>query len=556
MLRALQIENYALIRSLQINFDSGFNVITGETGAGKSILMGALSLILGNRADASVLYDKTHKCIVEGTFDIKDLQFETFFADNDLDYQNITAIRREINDAGKSRAFINDTPVTLNTLKEFTSNLIDIHSQHQNLLLQNALFRLNIIDQFAQNGNLIARYKSTLNHLKNTERQYDELQARCTTAAQQQEYNAFTVNELEQAQFSPTEQTDIEQNIKLLSNAENIKTHLYQAAQILSEQETDTVLQLLKSVHSECASLNHLSVDYQNISSRIEAVEVELKDIAYEIVHKENDIEVNPQELERLNDRLDLIYTLQHKYQVDSVQKLLDLSNKLKSELAQFSDNKEQLAQLDAQCAQLHEQTIQLATEISRSRTAVLEQLQSEMKQRLQQLGMPDSVFTITLKQTADLQNYGIDNAEFLFSANSGMPAADLEKIASGGEMSRVMLALKSIITDSVLLPTVIFDEIDTGISGETATKVASVMKTLSLRHQLIVITHLPQIAVKGNQHFLVYKEASYNQTITNLKLLTGTEREKAVAVMLSGSQVSEAALATAKEMLSAKNNK
>jgi len=554
MLRALQIENYALIRSLQITFDSGFSVITGETGAGKSILMGALSLILGNRADAAVLYDKSHKCVVEGTFDIQGLSLQAIFDNNDLDYQDVTTIRREINEAGKSRAFINDTPVTLTTLKELTSSLIDIHSQHQNLLLQNADFRLDIIDQYAQNNELLSQYQHTLANLKNTEHHYSQLKAQCTEAAQRQEFNAYTVQELEKAQLSANEQEETEQAIKLLSNAEDIKSHLYQASQILSEQENDTILQLLKSVHNDCSSLSSLSPEYQDFCRRLEAVELELKDLSYEIVRQENQVEINPQELERLNERLDLIYTLQHKYQVDSIQGLLDLNKKLQAELAEYTDNKEQLSQVDAQCAQLHAQAMKLATEISHSRSKVLAKLQTEMTQRLQQLGMPDSNFQIDLCQTSELQDKGIDKAEFLFSANKGMAPASLEKIASGGEMSRVMLALKSIITDSVLLPTVIFDEIDTGISGETATKVATVMQQLSKRHQLIVITHLPQIAVKGNQHYLVYKENVNNQAVTSLKLLTGPEREKAIAVMLSGNQLSEAALATAREMLQSKN--
>lgn len=555
MLRALQIENYALIRSLQITFDSGFSVITGETGAGKSILMGALSLILGNRADATVLYDKSHKCVVEGTFDIKGLSLQPVFDKYDIDYQDITTIRREINEAGKSRAFINDTPTTLTTLKELTSFLIDIHSQHQNLLLQNADFRLNIIDQYAQNDELMSQYQHTLAHLKNTEQQYNQLRTQCTEAAQRQEFNAFTVQELENAQLSANEQEETEQAIKLLSNAENIKSHLYQAAQILSEQESDTILQLLKTVQNDCAALSSLSPEYQDFCKRLDTVELELKDLSYELVRQENEVEINPQELERLNERLDLIYTLQHKYQVESIQELLNLSQKLQAELSEYTDNKEQLSQLDAQCAQLHAQAMKFATEISHSRTKVLDKLQAEMTQRLQQLGMPDSTFVIELCQTSELQAKGIDKTDFLFSANKGMPPAALEKIASGGEISRVMLALKSIITDSVLLPTVIFDEIDTGISGETAGKVATVMQQLSKRHQLIVITHLPQIAVKGNQHYLVYKENINNQAITNLKLLTGAEREKAIAVMLSGNQLSETALATAREMLYSQNN-
>lgn len=554
MLQALQIENYALIRALEISFDHGFTAITGETGAGKSILLGALSLILGNRADTDVLYDKTRKCIVEGTFDISGLSLQPFFEENDLDYQDITIIRREITEKGKSRAFVNDTPVNLNTLKALSSSLIDIHSQHQNLLLNTPEFRLKVIDQFAQNQQIKEQYKETLAQWKSAVSQYQTLRKQCADAAMQQEFNNFTVQELEKAQLQSNEQEETEQAIRLLSHAEEIKEHLYKAALQLSERDGETILQQLKSVQSECQALADLGPDYQEIHQRLHDSIVELQDISYEISKKESETEVNPQELERLNERIDLIYTLEKKYQVENIQGLLDLQERLQSELSQYTDNQELLQSLESTCKKLENDTLTLAKQLSKTRQAVLPKLEKEMCQRLQQLGMPEGQFKIQLRQSEQPHSEGIDQADFLFSANKGVSPADVSKIASGGEMSRLMLAIKSIITDSVLLPTVIFDEIDTGISGETADRVARVMNILANDHQVIAITHLPQIAAMGRQHYLVFKETAGGQAITNLKSLNIQEREQAIATMLSGSHVTEAALANARELIQSSN--
>ena len=473
MLQALQIENYALIRSLDITFDKGFTVITGETGAGKSILMGALSLILGNRADTDVLYDKSRKCIVEGSFLIDDYHFQSFFEENDLDYQAVTTLRREINEGGKSRAFINDTPVNLATLKALASRLIDIHSQHQSLLIQNAGFRLDIIDQYAQNQELRDQYHSTLAAWHKAEKEYEELKKQCAEAALQQEFNNFTIQEIDTAQLQPGEQAELEKSIHLLTHAENIKSHLFQAAQQLSERDGDTIVQQLKSVQHECAALKDISEEYQEMYDRLDSVLVEIKDIAYDIVCKEQAVELNPSELDRLNERLDLIFSLQHKYQTDTIEDLLQLKDRLLQETNQYADHREQLAVLDKQRGELHVQAQQLAEQLTQSRRRIIEPLQQEMEARLHQLALPDSRFLIRLTGDGALHEYGQESADFLFSANKGVEPADISKVASGGETSRVMLALKSVITDSVLLPTVIFDEIDTGISGETANRVA-----------------------------------------------------------------------------------
>ncbi len=550
MLQTLQIENYALIHSLEIGFDKGFTVITGETGAGKSILMGALSLILGSRADSDVLFDKNHKCIVEGTFDISGLSLQPFFEQNDLDYQDTTIIRREINEHGKSRAFINDTPINLNTLKAFTSQLIDIHSQHQNLLLQNTDFRLGLLDQFAHNQEILRSYQETLAALRKAEQAYGKLKQQCTDEALQQEFNQFTIQELEKANLQLGEQEECEQSLQVLTHAEDIKTHLYQAAGILSEQEGDNILHQLKQVQNECAALKDITADYKEIYDRLEAAHIELKDIAYDIVTKEQSVELNPQEIERINQRLDLIYGLEQKYQVSTIRELIDISDRLQRELSQHTDHKEQLLEMEKECARLRKDTHQAALKLSASRKSILADFQKEMTQRLRMLAMPDNRFEIQLTQDEEYHHNGMDSVVFLFSANEGVAPAEINKMASGGELSRLMLAMKSAVTDSTFLPTVIFDEIDTGISGETAHRVATAMGELSHRHQVIAITHLPQIAANSDRHYLVYKESSDNHTITNLRCLSDSEHERAIAQLISGSTISETALRTARELI------
>lgn len=550
MLRNLQIENYALIHSLDISFDKGFTAITGETGAGKSILLGALSLLMGNRADTDVLNDKSRKCYVEGTFDIGTLSLQSFFEENDLDYQDCTTIRREINEHGKSRAFINDTPVNLTILRTFASQLLDIHSQHQNLMLQDSGFRLGILDQYAQNGKLLQHYQQEYAKLKKLEVEYAKLKKECTDAALQQEFNLFTVNELEQANLVTDEQEDAEQKIQLLSHAEEIKTHLFAASQMLSENDGENIIQQLKAVQTECNALCNLGTIFEELKSRLQTVSIELQDIAYEISKQENEIEVNPQELERLNERIDLIYSLEHKYQVESIAALQELTEKLKEEVSAYSDNKEKLNEIEASLQKQRSDVAALAHKLSESRKQVVGSFCQEIEQRLGTLGMLNSRFEISFKESTDLQSQGIDSILFLFSANKGVVPADLSKVASGGEMSRLMLALKSIITDSTLLPTVIFDEIDTGISGETASRVATVMGALSEHHQVIAITHLPQIAARGDQHLFVYKETSGEKTVSNIRTLGNDERIDALAAMLSGSTITEAARSTAKELM------
>lgn len=550
MLTSLQIENYAIIRSLEIPFRQGLIVITGETGAGKSILMGALSLILGNRADTDVLFDKTRKCIVEATFNIRGLNLQTLFQQYDLDYQDETIIRREINEHGKSRAFINDTPVNLTVLKAVASLLVDIHSQHQTLMLQNAGFRLRLIDQFAQNQEVLRQYQQALHEWQTQKAAYETLKQRCAEAALRYDYNRFTIEELEKVQLQPDEQTEIEQRIKELTHAETIKSHLFNATRILSEQEDDNILYMLKSLRQECRALESLGAEYAAFNQRIDALTAEAQDLSYEMSRKNDAVEVNPELTDRLNERLDLLFTLQNKYHADDNAALLSLLETLQQEVATYNDEKEKLAEYETLVSQLADNAKTLAAQLSALRKAAVPALVKAMEERLEQLGMAGSRFTVNIEEGEELRENGRDTATFLFSANAGVVPADIARIASGGEMSRIMLCLKSIITDSMYLPTIIFDEIDTGISGETASKVGQMMRQLAVKHQVIAITHLPQIAACGEQHLLVYKQTTDNQTFTNIEELDMPGRERMIATMMSGESRTESSILAAREML------
>lgn len=550
MLTSLQIENYAIIRSLEIPFRQGLTVITGETGAGKSILMGALSLILGNRADTDVLFDKTRKCIVEATFNVSGLNLQPLFQQYDLDYQDETIIRREINEHGKSRAFINDTPVNLATLKAVASLLVDIHSQHQTLMLQNAGFRLRLIDQFAQNQEVLWQYQQALHEWQTQKAAYETLKQRCAEAALRYDYNCFTIEELEKAQLQPDEQTEIEQRIKELTHAETIKSHLFNATRILSEQEGDNILYMLKSLRQECRALESLGAEYAAFNQRIDGLTAEAQDLSYEMSRKNDAVEVNPELTDQLNERLDLLFSLQNKYHAEDNAALLSLLETLQQEVATYTDEKEKLTDYETLVSKLADNAKTLATQLSASRKAAVPALVKAMEERLQQLGMAGSRFTVNIEEGEELRENGRDTATFLFSANAGVAPADIARIASGGEMSRIMLCLKSIITDSMYLPTIIFDEIDTGISGETASKVGQMMRQLAVKHQVIAITHLPQIAACGGQHLLVYKQTTDNQTFTNIEELDMPGRERMIATMMSGESRTESSILAAREML------
>lgn len=553
MLQALQIENYAIIRSLKINFDKGFTVITGETGAGKSIIIGALSLILGKRADTSVLHDKSRKCYIEGSFDLSKLPLQEFFQQHDLDYQDISYIRREVTENGKSRAFINDTPVTLNVLKEFAERLVDIHSQHNNLLVNNENFRIDVLDQYAQDSTILKAYQSSFSAYKKTEKRHQELLALQQQQEQERSYLTYVAQELSDANLSEGEQDRIEREIALLTHAETIKSKLFQSVQLLEEDENDNLLHRLQVIQDQCQSVSGFDKDIEELSQRLSGCLLELKDIVRELRQKEDKIEVNPQELEHLNERLDLLLNLEHKHRVNTNEELIALLDSTNAKLSSMTENEEELEQCEKECQELQARTMELAQKLSAARQQCVGQLEQEMVNKIRLLGMEYGSFKIQLTQHEQFGASGIDNVQFLFSANRGNELQEIEKTASGGEISRLMLALKSIINDNSLLPTVIFDEIDSGISGEVAGKVASLMQDMSRKHQLIVITHLPQIAAKGKLHYFVFKSISEDKTYTQIKSLNEDESIREIATMISGDQVSNAALRTAKELKNSK---
>ncbi|MDR1757742.1 MAG: DNA repair protein RecN [Bacteroidales bacterium] len=549
MLCSLHVENYALIRSLQMNFDKGFTVITGETGAGKSILLGALSLILGNRADTTVLHDKSRKCYIEGEFDIRALPLKPFFEENNLDYQDITILRREINEMGKSRAFVNDTPVVLPVLKALAEQLVDIHSQHQNLLLHHAAFRLNILDEFAQNKSILQTYLSIFKKYRETEKKWKELYERQVKAEEERDYLQFLHEELVQANLAEGEQEDMEKKMKFLSNAGEVKEHLLLANALLSEQE-DNILSRLKMVKHESEALVSFDPDMEDILSQLSRVIIDLQEIAFTFSKKEANVEVDPREIEQLQERLDLLYLLEQKHHARTVEDLLNKQDELSGRLCDMMDNREQVERLETEKQVLYEQLLAVAGELSQARKDVATSLETAITQKLQMLGMENALFRVDISSRVSPTESGIDDVHFYFSANKGIEPEEIGKVASGGELSRLMLSIKSIITESGLLPTVIFDEIDAGISGEVAGKVANMMSEMSRKHQLLAITHLPQIAAKGTIHYFVYKEVSENMTYTNIRRLQEAEREEEVAKMVSAGKPTPQAIAWAKTLL------
>ena len=549
MLNALHIRNYALIASLQIQFDKGLTVITGETGAGKSIIMGALSLILGHRADSSTLFDPSQKCVVEAGFDISGLNLESFFNDNNLDYQEDTIVRREIAANGQSRAFINDTPVTLPLLKEFSSRMIDIHSQHQNLLFQNADFRTDVVDLFAGLKRQVFEYQKVLSELKNTERQLSELQQQHQKAVEREDFLQFVLHELEEAHLKENEQEELEQNIEFLTHTETIKSNLFQILQLLSDEERSAVNALREAKNLSSAIASYRS-DLEEMNGRIDSAYIDLKDIASELNSLNDRIEYNADELEQMRQRLDFIYSLEQKHHVTSVADLISKQNTVKEELDSFSEDEEQLKNMESLCQKLTAQAQQQAQQLHKARMKALPALQKQVLEYVQSLGMPDAQFIIQLVPVQTLQKNGIDEVHFLFSANRGVAPAELEKVASGGEISRLMLAVKSTLSEKSVLPTVVFDEIDVGISGEMAGKVASLMQKMAQQRQLLVITHLPQIAAKGTCHYLVYKEVEGNTSRTKVTMLNSQQRAVEIAKMMSGEKWGESTLKAAQELI------
>ena len=554
MIQSLHIEHYALIDRLDISWHSGFSVITGETGAGKSIILGAIGLLLGERADTKAIKAGERRCMIEAEFELTDEQAaEEFFAQNDLDFDGSHCIvRRELTAEGKSRAFINDTPVNLSLLKELGSQLIDIHSQHQNLLLGKEDFQLNLLDILAHDAEDLKKYKDLYAHYLTTRQQLNEAKELAQHSHEQEDYLRFQATQLAEAALKADEQEELEAEQEMLSHAEEIKRNLYMAQQCLEADEDANTLERVKQGISALQSASKVYAKVEELTRRLDSCYLELKDIADEIGQNADEVEYDPQRLEQVEERLDTLYSLQKKHNVDSVGELIQLQKNLEQQLALIDNSDEQIAELEQALNEAQKAVMTQAKQLTMMRQEAKKTLEKDIVGRLIALGMPNVTFEVKLTQMAEPGWSGIDKVEFRFSANKNVPTQPLSQIASGGEIARVMLSLKALIASTAKLPTIIFDEIDTGVSGKIAEQMALMMQGMSRQGcQVVSITHLPQIAARGQHHYKVYKEEGDDSTLTHITELTATERIEEVAHMLSGSTLTEAALNNAKELLS-----
>ncbi|MDH8700733.1 DNA repair protein RecN (Recombination protein N) [Dysgonomonadaceae bacterium PH5-43] len=554
MLKRLSVQNYALISKLEIDFQQGFSVITGETGAGKSIIMGALSLILGQRADTKTLKQGANKCIIEGSFDISEYKLQDFFAERDLDFDSTDCtLRREISESGKSRAFINDTPVSLNDLKELGSYLIDIHSQHQNLMLSNNNFQLEVLDTIAKNKTLKNDYVDKYKTYKSLQSRLKALEEKAKQHSTEQDYILFQYNQLEEANLTDKEQAKLEEERDTLCNLEDIKRELYIIEQSLDSERG--IVALLKDSLNASNAINNVFAQSKDISERLQSAYIDLKDLAQEINRQNEDLELDPNRLDFINEQLDLIYSLQKKHNVNTVEELIEIQNSLSSKIQEIENYDDEIAKLTDSVNKAFDELNIQAEKLSDSRKQAITQLEKDLINKVSTMGMPNMQFVAShsIKDKADIT--GIDEINFLFTANKNGELKPVAQTASGGEISRLMLGIKALIAGVSSLPTIIFDEIDTGVSGEIADKMSNIMYDMGQVMQVITITHLPQIAAKGQQQYFVYKEDSNERTETNIRLLSTDERIKDIAQMLSGSKLTDAAIENAKELLKLNNN-
>lgn len=549
MLQQLHIQNFALIEETSIELKEGLTVITGETGAGKSILLGALGLTLGNRADISLLHDKTKKCIVEARFAIGSYHLNAFFERHELDVEEITTVRREITPEGKSRAFINDTPVTLNVLKELGENLIDIHSQHETLLLKETTFQFALLDAFAGTNMLLSDYKKKYTALHKLHQQLKDLTAQELQAKKELDYFQFQFNELEEANVTIGDQKRLEEESETLENAELIKSNLVKSWTMISEGD-ETVLSALALVKQQLQGVTKFGTHFQELYERLQSVMIELKELANDINDREEQVVYNAARLEEVNTQLDQLNRLFKKHGVNSEEALLGIKHDIEAKLHLFSSLEYSINQVQKELASVEKQCQTLALTLSQKRQLAISSIEQHVKRMLSHLSMTNAQFKIDLKQKSDLSLQGIDTVSFLFTANKGSDVKALHKTASGGELSRLMLCLKSLLAEHTALPTIIFDEIDTGVSGEVASKIGTILNDMGKNMQVIVITHLPQLASKGQHHLYVHKSDSKHKTISNIKCLTPEERISEIAKMLSADKPTEIALQNAKELL------
>lgn len=550
MLKQLYIKNFTLIDELDIQLFPGFSVITGETGAGKSIILGALSLLLGQRADSKSIKSGCDRCIIEAHFDLSRYQLESLFADNDIDYDHEDCIfRRELTSTGKSRSFINDTPVSLAVMKSIGQQLVDIHSQHQNLLLQEEDFQLNVVDIIAQDGKQLSDYQQAFKDYQTARKAVVRMQEELAKAAENEDFMRFQYNELQEANLEPGQQEELEQESETLSHVEDIKEALFNAEGILSGEEANLV-ESLREVSRTLSGIKGVFADVAEVTERIDSCYIELKDIAAEVSQLSSHVDYDPKRLDFINDQLGIIYSLEKKHRVETVEELITLRNQLKEQLSHLDNSSEEMDILRQQEKAAREKALKKASELNALRLKAAQKIEKEMKSRLVPLGIPNIRFVVDITQT-EMTEKGTDKVAFLFSANTSTAMQPVAQIASGGEIARVMLSLKAMISGTVKLPTIIFDEIDTGVSGRVAEMMAKIMQEMGQTdRQVISITHLPQIAALGRHHYKVFKEETKEGTKSRMSLLSDEERIQEIAQMLSGSDVTTAAINNAKELL------
>ena len=549
MLASITIRNYALINELHIDFSSGLSIITGETGAGKSILLGALGLVLGNRADSSTLKNTNKKCVIEAIVSIDTYNLQDFFETVDIDYERNTILRREILPSGKSRAFINDTPVTLLVLTALRARLIDIHSQHQTLQVSDQEFQFQLLDAVANNVSMLAAYTSGLASYTKEKKKLEEIQLAQREANLQYDYNSHLYNELLEAELIEDEQELLEEKLEKINNVEEIKQNLTEAVQITTDENIG-IQHLLYLLEQKLIKIDSYSKEYQELSNRVSSVKIELDDIVGDLESAFEQVDFNPSEATQLNDRLQFIYNLQKKHYVNSISELLIIQKELSEKVSTVETAEQSIHNQKTVVEAIVNKLDVVALKISESRKKIIPKVSKQLETILDNLGMTHARFQIKNTLSEKYYTNGKDRLEFLFSANKGGQYGELKKVASGGELSRIMLAIKKVLSENSQLPTIIFDEIDSGVSGEISNKMAHIMSHMSKQMQVITITHLPQIAAKGNQHYKVFKEEVNNSTITNLKLLSEDERIVEIAEMLSGKNISDSALTHAKELL------
>lgn len=553
MLLQLTIKNYVLIENQSIDFQSGFSVLTGETGAGKSIILGALGLIIGDRADTDVVMDETKKCIVEGQFSVKNLDLKAFFDENDLDFDQHCILRREVTKSGKSRAFVNDTPVNLQVLKELSNQLMDIHSQNQNHQLNSAAYRLDIIDAYADHPDLLSNYRLEFLSYQENVKKLEELKHEYRSKLNEQEFNQYLFDEIEQVKVSRGEQLDLEDEYKLLSNAEEIKSALFKTAEQISLSD-ENALHQFQIIFDHLQKVASFHENIKNIADRLNSLLIEMKDIGEEAESLMDDFQFDSQRLDWVNERLQQLFTLTRKHGLENADELLDFQEELSSKIHSLIDLEEQIKQLEIDIKEKYSSLNKQALDLRKNRLKAIQQIEKLVVKQLKELGMPKAEVKFELTELPEINKDGMDSNQFLFKANSGSKLTEVKKSASGGELSRLMLSLKYVLALRKSIPSIIFDEIDSGVSGEIADKLARVMVSLGEQIQVISISHLPQIAAKAEHHYLVYKQNESIFTRSKIKKLNQQERLNEVAAMLSGAKIGTSAIEHAKELLGQKN--